>query len=901
MLRERHHKLQENNLNGGVSNKQQKSASSQQQNLQYTVCCGGIWWYLIAWTLGMLLAAFSFTEYSSEWVPPIQPKDAPNTTFSEIRAFKHVEVLARNIKDRQVSMPGLIEAASYIDNQIAEIQKTALSSGWNARSIRHEVNGAANLIFFHHNLTNAYANLTILGLLLTPIPDPSDPIQSRALIINSHFDAPIGSPGASDCASCVAINLELARKFAALPPDSVNTPLLFLFNGGEETFSQAAHGFMQLYHPNNTKLKEKDQIQFGAFINIESTGPGGTPVMFQHIGAWAAEAYIKTSILPRVTNVAQDFFDAGIIPADTDARMFSYRDYGWLPGIDMAFFKDAAAYHTDRDNVERIQAGSLQEVGETVGNLIPEMSRRIVKGEADVKHFQHRRMYFLNLPLYVICLSYWQAFVFVMFPTVFWVAIIAQVYFLNNQLVQLLNIKIIHSSLQTVWPITRSLLCGIFTTLLVGIIMGVSGFPLTWFSQQWLGTSLYVFSVFFGIYLPLIKYDGVQGIAQGAGGASILMSVIVIPIMVAVGKLGLAMIPAMWSYVLIISCIMHQNRTQTEGSVSTNYLVFASTGLYIVPVLAGTFASLGLVPHLMQKISMSGQELGGACHPEIIVSVITALSMFQCAFGFFPIWMQAIGQGDQGKVLARKLVKSLGLVVVSLLALSMTVFQNGYSNEMPKRLFIFYANKLDSSVGGQSPDILERKLVIGTLDGYKTEWVPGVRGRTGRIPLEGWELLALFPIQQIFEGVAFKVDQKEPLKGPVSNTPYINLVNKTSANQGVAQLNLEIVSERPGWGVLNITGDLDSWSFNEVVSIDQYQGKQFHLVRFASGSMDPFRWPFWLGVKQGGRVRVEFALIYLPITEDLQEVVKQMPSWTAIGYGTQYFGAWEFSSEILDT
>lgn len=90
--------------------------------------------------------------------------------------------------------------------------------------------------------------------------------------------------------------------------------------------------------------------------------------------------------------MAQDFFELGLIPADTgkpfimlgmiapachlslssllrklphsplpaDYRMFSHRHYGNLPGIDIAFHFGGTAYHTARDEQDRIRPGTLQ-------------------------------------------------------------------------------------------------------------------------------------------------------------------------------------------------------------------------------------------------------------------------------------------------------------------------------------------------------------------------------------------------------------------------------------------------------------------------------------------------------------------------------------------------------------
>lgn len=51
---------------------------------------------------------------------------------------------------------------------------------------------------------------------------------------------------------------------------------------------------------------------------------------------------------------------AGLIPADTDYRLFSYRRAGSLPGIDVAQVFDGLAYHTNQDVADRVRPGTLQ-------------------------------------------------------------------------------------------------------------------------------------------------------------------------------------------------------------------------------------------------------------------------------------------------------------------------------------------------------------------------------------------------------------------------------------------------------------------------------------------------------------------------------------------------------------
>ncbi len=73
-----------------------------------------------------------------------------------------------------------------------------------------------------------------------------------------------------------------------------------------------------------------------------------------------AIAYAHSAKYPRGASLGQDIFDTGLLPADSDYRMYSYEHYGTLPGLDIAFLLDGAAYHTDRDTPARIRAGTLQ-------------------------------------------------------------------------------------------------------------------------------------------------------------------------------------------------------------------------------------------------------------------------------------------------------------------------------------------------------------------------------------------------------------------------------------------------------------------------------------------------------------------------------------------------------------
>ena len=67
-------------------------------------------------------------------------------------------------------------------------------------------------------------------------------------------------------------------------------------NISEPCQSQAAHGFTS---------SSKWAPRVGAFINLESTGPGGPDVVFQHAGDWTIQEYAAAAKHPRGSVVGQ--------------------------------------------------------------------------------------------------------------------------------------------------------------------------------------------------------------------------------------------------------------------------------------------------------------------------------------------------------------------------------------------------------------------------------------------------------------------------------------------------------------------------------------------------------------------------------------------------------------------
>ncbi|XWS34580.1 hypothetical protein CRYUN_Cryun21dG0050400 [Craigia yunnanensis] len=315
--------------------------------------------FKLLFSLAIMYGLMSILVHSVIYMKFIEPLgiDAPLDRFSEARAIEHVRVLSHEIDGRQVRQrgrPGLREAAWYIKAQLERVKERA---GSNIRIEVEEnvVDGSFNMMFLGRSISLGYINHTNILMRISSI-DSQD--TDPSVLMNAHFDSPLGSPGAGDCGSCVASMLEIARltiDSGWVPP----RPIILLFNGAEEVFLLGAHGFMRTH-------KWRDSI--GAFVNVEASGARGHDLVCQSgPGSWPSIIYAQSAIYPMAHGAAQDVFP--VIPGDTDYRMFS-QDYGSIPGLDIIFLLGGYYYHTSYDTVDRLLPGSMQARGDNLYSTV---------------------------------------------------------------------------------------------------------------------------------------------------------------------------------------------------------------------------------------------------------------------------------------------------------------------------------------------------------------------------------------------------------------------------------------------------------------------------------------------------------------------------------------------------
>ncbi|EZA53278.1 Endoplasmic reticulum metallopeptidase [Ooceraea biroi] len=249
-------------------------------------------------------------------------------------------------------------AGSY-ENEILAIRflTTTINNVIGAAHENHKIvlditkhSGAFPLKFLD-GMTNVYRNVQNVIVKV----GPHRPML-HSLLLNCHFDSFLESPGGSDDGAGCAVMLEILR-IVTQSPKVLKHNIIFLFNGAEENILQASHGFIT-QHPWAKEVR--------TFINLEACGAGGRELLFQagpH-NPWILETYAKSVPYPYASSLAQEIFESGIVPGDTDFRIF--RDFGKVSGLDFAWSKNGYVYHTKFDNVDQIPLGALQRTGDNI-------------------------------------------------------------------------------------------------------------------------------------------------------------------------------------------------------------------------------------------------------------------------------------------------------------------------------------------------------------------------------------------------------------------------------------------------------------------------------------------------------------------------------------------------------
>lgn len=252
--------------------------------------------------------------------------EAPPEAFSAARAFPIVEELAQAPRARP--SPHHAAAREYLAGRLREL-------GLDPVEQEAVVDGRP--------VTNLLARRAGSGA------------QAGAVLLCAHYDSVQAGPGAGDDALGCAVLLEVARALSIEPAPARD--LILLFTDGEEIALLGARAFVHGGDGDAPPHPWAREVSLA--LNFEARGSGGPAWMFQTgPGNLELVRALARAPHPAASSLAKAVYDR--MPNDTDLTIFLRAG---IPGMNWACVDRYASYHSALDLPERLDPGTLQQMG----------------------------------------------------------------------------------------------------------------------------------------------------------------------------------------------------------------------------------------------------------------------------------------------------------------------------------------------------------------------------------------------------------------------------------------------------------------------------------------------------------------------------------------------------------
>ncbi|KAJ3545708.1 hypothetical protein NM688_g5597 [Phlebia brevispora] len=321
--------------------------------------------------LAPLLIGAPFYAYKSHYALPeplvdlFDPATAlPQISEAQILGYaKHLseDIGYRTVGTREHALGDawMLEKAYELQAQCEEAVKASPKRKLQCEVWRQAGNGSHRFDIMAKRLYKNYVNLSNIVIRVS---DGTDEGKEHAVLVNSHLDSTLPSPGAADDALSVGVMLECARVLVNTPDWQPSNAIIFLFNNAEESLQDGSHLF-STQHPIAKTVR--------AAINLEAAGTTGPELLFQASSEQMIRAYARVP-RPFGTILANEIFSSGIMLSDTDFRQFEL--YLNVTGLDMAVVGNSYLYHMRKDLVENIEPGVAQHMAENTLALLQYLS-----------------------------------------------------------------------------------------------------------------------------------------------------------------------------------------------------------------------------------------------------------------------------------------------------------------------------------------------------------------------------------------------------------------------------------------------------------------------------------------------------------------------------------------------
>ncbi|KAM8714032.1 hypothetical protein ACLKA7_014225 [Drosophila subpalustris] len=541
-------------------------------------------------------------------------EDANKNVFIAERAYKNLNSLSNIGIKFSGTEKNEVKAVNFILSELDNIKKDLRDDLFD-----FEVDlSQSSSSFFTKTFLRIYQGVQNIAVKLSPKNTSSE----TYLLVNSHFDSGESSPGAGDAGFMIVTMLEVLRVIAT-SRQPIEHPIVFLFNGAEEVGLLASHGFI---------TQHKWAPFCKAVINLDAAGSGGRDVLFQtgpnH--PWLVDYYKKYSKHPFATTMAEEIFQSGIIPSDTDFRQF--KTYGNIPGLDMAQCFNGFVYHTKYDTIDVIPIESLQNTGDNVLGLVRGLANATELHNTEAYKTGHA-VYFDFLGLYFFhyseatgqCLNFGVAGAAILLVVVsMWrMATVSQssICHVTRWFILVFVIQIVSFVLGLIFPIV------------VAYGMDSYGSSMTYYSTPLLVIGLYVFPSLLGLSLPTTMYYSVQRNDKISTPYHLQLALHSQAVILALLAIAATVFGLRSSYIFVIPLLFYVVSLALNLMTILHDLGFAWTGLLKVSQIIPFLYSSYLVNVFIVVLTPMGGRAGSASNRDLYIAVLAALgTVLSCGF-----------------------------------------------------------------------------------------------------------------------------------------------------------------------------------------------------------------------------------------------------------------------------
>ncbi|XP_017126541.2 endoplasmic reticulum metallopeptidase 1-like isoform X1 [Drosophila elegans] len=602
-------KISDEAVEGGVGSACSKKVRNPEQNLR------GPWYLASGFLLFWVLLFFAVVMPLFYRLPKgLTIEDASKGVFIAERAHNNLYEFDE-IGTKVVGSDGNEnKTVDYLLGLVAKIQENVLDEFFDIEVDLQEVSGS----YIHWTMINKYQGVQNIVIKLSPKNTTSE----SYLLVNSHFDSKPTSRSAGDAGQMIVAILEVLRVMSTTR-QTFRHPIVFLLNGAEENPLQASHGFI---------TQHKWAKNCKGLINLDSAGGGGKEILFQSgpNHSWLMKYYKNYAKHPMATTMAEEIFQTGILPSDTDFSIFV--KYGKLIGLDIAQFINGYTYHTKYDRFANIPRESIQNTGENLLSLVralsnaTELDNTAAYATGHAVFFDFLGLYFINYTEstgIILNYSVAGAALILIFVSIWRTASISCVStgYVLCWFILILVFQVIAFVLGLVLPIA------------IAYAFDKFGLSLTYFSTPALMIGLYICPSLLGLVLPSYIYLKLQRSDKVPFAQRLQLVLHGHAVVLAILGIGLTLFGLRSAYVVTWTLIFYVVPLVINLLTTLHDRGFSWTGvLKIFQIIPFLYNSYLIYTFVVTLTSMMGR-FGRSTNPDLIISALNGLGTI-LAMGF---------------------------------------------------------------------------------------------------------------------------------------------------------------------------------------------------------------------------------------------------------------------------